>query len=67
MRPCNWVEEDREEIVSTIVDGILANMTFEKMREVVWDKLYEELIWNEWADLWMHAEEYAPELLDKFE
>lgn len=59
-----WVEEDREEIVSAIVDGIIAQMTLEEMRKVVWDMLYEDLVWQEWADLWMQAEEYAPDMLE---
>jgi hypothetical protein len=60
------IEEDREEFVSAIIDGIIANMTYEEMRNFVWDKFYDDLIWQEWADLWMCAEEYAPELIEKF-
>lgn len=59
-----WVEEDREEVVSAIVDGIIAQMTLEEMRKSVWDMLYEDLVWQEWGDLWMQAEEYAPEMLE---
>jgi hypothetical protein len=65
--PNNWVEEDREEVVSTIVDGMISELTFEQMRQFVWDVLYEDLIWQEWPDLWMHAEDYAPELIEKFQ
>lgn len=65
--PNNWVEEDRDEIVEAIVDGMIAQMTFERMRNLVWDILYEDLIWRDWPDLWMEAEEFAPELLEKFE
>jgi hypothetical protein len=65
--PNNWVDEDREEVVSAIVDGMVAEMTFEQMRQVVWDGLYENLIWQDWSDLWMHVEDYAPELLEKFD
>lgn len=64
--PNNWVEEDREEVVSAIVDGMISEMTFEQIRKVVWDVLYEDLIWQEWGDLWMHAEDHAPELLERF-
>jgi hypothetical protein len=28
--------------------------------------LYDDLIWQEWPDLWMYAEDYAPELLERF-
>lgn len=60
------VEEDREEFVAAIIDGMIAEMTYEEMRSQVWDKFYDDLIWQEWADLWMYAEEYAPELIEKF-
>ena len=65
--PNNWVEEDREEIVSAIIEGMITQMTFEQMRDLAWDVFYEDLIWREWSDLWMEAEEWAPELLEKFE
>jgi hypothetical protein len=65
--PNNWVDEDREEVVAAIIDGIIAEMTFEQMRNKVWDMYYDDLIWQEWSDLWMQAEEYAPELVEKFQ
>jgi len=40
-------------------------MTLEEMRRCVWDLLYEDLIFQEWVDLCMHAEMYAPDLLDE--
>ena len=58
-----WVEEDRPEIVERIVDGMVAEMTYESIKQCVWDLLYEDLLYQEWADLWMHAEKYAPDLL----
>jgi hypothetical protein len=64
--PNTWVEEDREEVVSAIVDGMVSEMTLEQMRQVVWDGLYEDLIWQGWSDLWMYVEDYAPELLEAF-
>jgi hypothetical protein len=64
-RPNNWVEEDRDEVVGAITDGMIAEMTFEEMRNRVWDMIYEDLLWQEWTDLWMHAETYAPELLER--
>jgi hypothetical protein len=57
------VEEDREEIVAAIIDGIITNMTYEEMRSKVWDMLYDDLVWQEWMDLRMYAQEYAPDLL----
>jgi hypothetical protein len=65
--PDNWVDEDRPEIVEQIVDGMISEMTFETLRQYVWDSLYDELIFQEWADIWIHAEQYAPELIEKFD
>lgn len=61
-----WVEEDRAEFVERIADGMVSEMTYESIRQYVWDSLYDDLIHQEWADLWMHAEKYAPEVLDEF-
>lgn len=58
-----WTEEDRPEFAERIADGMIAEMTLEDMRQACWDTLYEELLEDEWVDLLMHAEEYAPELL----
>jgi hypothetical protein len=57
--PLYWVEEDREEVVETIVNGMIAEMTFEEIRKHVWDMLYEDLIWQDWTDLEMHMEKYG--------
>jgi hypothetical protein len=65
-KPEKWIEEDRGEIASTIVDGIVSEMTLERMRQIVWDLHYEEIVWKPWREIWDLAEEYAPELLDKF-
>ena len=64
--PKVWVEEDRDEIVGEIIEGMIAEMTLEQMRNKIWDMLYDDLIWQEWPDLWMYAEDYAPELLERF-
>ena len=64
--PKVWVEEDRDEIVGEIIEGIIAEMTLEQMRNKIWDMLYEDLVWQEWTDIWMLAEDYAPELLERF-
>jgi hypothetical protein len=61
-----WNDEDREEVVGAIIEGMIAEMTLEQMRNKIWDMLYDDLIWQEWPDLWMHAEDYAPELLERF-
>jgi hypothetical protein len=60
-------EEDREEIVETIIEGMIAEMTLEQMRNKIWDMLYDDLIWQEWPDIWMLAEEYAPSLVAEFD
>ena len=65
VKPQNWVEEDRDEFVDCIVDGIVSTMTLEEMRNKVWDQLRDEIIFNEWPDLFMLAEVYAPDLLEK--
>ena len=58
-----WNEEDRAEFAERIADGMITEMTFEDMRQTCWDILYEDLMGDEWVDLLMHAEQYAPDLL----
>jgi|LakMenEpi03Aug12_release.lakeMendotaPanAssembly.Ray.scaffolds.fasta_scaffold1796699_1 hypothetical protein len=65
--PNNWIEEDRSEIASTIVDNMISELTLEQMRNYVWDSYFDDVVMQDWTDLWMLAEEYAPELLEKFE
>lgn len=67
MKPCNWVEEDREDVVCEIVDSIVSRMTLEQMRSLVWDVQYEDVVWLSWEELWALAEDYCPELLDRFQ
>jgi hypothetical protein len=59
-----WVEEDRPEIVERIVDGMVGEYTLEQLRQYVWDSLYDQIIFQEWSDLWVYAERYAPELME---
>jgi hypothetical protein len=60
------IEDDiKEELIGQIVDGMIAQMTFEDMRQNVWNTLYEDLIWQEWSDIVMLAEEYCPEALER--
>jgi len=49
--------------VERIADGMIAELTFEVMRQACWDNLYDDLMCVEWVDLLMYAEQYAPELL----
>ena len=67
MTPQNWIEEDRADIVEQIVDGMISKMTLESIRQCVWDMLYDDLIHQEWVDIWMHAEVHAPEVLEEFQ
>jgi hypothetical protein len=60
----NLEDEEKTEIVEAIVEGIVSEMTLEQMRQYVWDSLYDELIFQDWAEIWSHAERYAPELVD---
>jgi hypothetical protein len=57
------MEECRDELVEAIVDGIIAQMTFEDMRQMCWDVVYEDVVWLPVDDLVMMAEEYCPEFL----
>lgn len=67
MYPNNWVEEDRDEIASAIVDSMIAELTLEQMRNKLWDQYFDDVVMQDWADLWMLAEEYAPDLAEKFQ
>jgi hypothetical protein len=64
--PSEWIEDDRMDVVTAIVDGMISQLTLEQMRQIVWDLHYEQTIWQEWVDLWDLAEDYAPELLEQF-
>ncbi len=57
----NWTEEDREMIISDVVDGMIAEMTFEEMRMQCWDNLYDDLICMEDFTLEQLASAYAPQ------
>jgi hypothetical protein len=64
--PNNWTDEDRSEIVEQIVEGMVSEYTLEQLRQYVWDSIYDQLIFQEWSELWIQAEKYAPELVDRF-
>ena len=57
-------EEGRDDLVVEIVDGIIAQMSLEDMRQMCWNVTYDDVIWQEWPDLLMLAEEYCPEFLE---
>ena len=56
-----------EEIIGETIEGMIREMSLEKMRQIVWDVLYEDLICQKWSDLVMQAEEFAPESLKELE
>ena len=62
-----WVEESRGEIAEQITDGIITTMTFEEMRRMVWDMLYDDLVMQDWNGLWAYAETYAPDLYEQYQ
>ena len=62
--PSNWVEEDRHAIVEKIVDGMMESLSEEETKRMVWDMLYDDLVFQTWPDLFIHAETYAPDLLE---
>ena len=66
MKPQTWIEEDRGEIAETITENIVASMTFEEMRQQVWDMFYDDIVHQDWDTIWDYAETHAPELLEKF-
>jgi hypothetical protein len=58
-------EEFREEIIGAIIDGMISEMTFEDLRQFVWNCLYDDLVFQGDVDLMMHAENYAAEFLEE--
>ena len=65
--PNNWGDEDRAEVAEAIVDGMVSEYTLEQLRQYVWDSLYDQMIAQEWVDLWQYAERYAPESVERFD
>lgn len=66
LTPNNWREEDRELFAETIAENVVKEMSLRNLQRVVWDSVYDEMIHKEWPDLWMMAEDYAPELVEQF-
>ncbi len=58
-------EEFREEIIAEIIDGMISEMTFEDLRQFVWNSLYDDLVFQSDIDLTMYAEKYAAEFLEE--
>ena len=56
----NWTEEDRETLITDVVDAMIAEMTLEEMRMQCWDNLYDDLICMEDFTLEQLASRYAP-------
>ena len=53
---------NKEDIAEQIADNMVSVMTFENMRQFVWDSLYDDLIHQSWSDLRMAAEDYGVEI-----
>ena len=58
-------EEFREDLVCAITDGMISEMTFEDLRQFVWNSLYDDLVFQSDLDLAMYAEKYAEEFLEE--
>jgi hypothetical protein len=58
-------EEFREDLVCAITDGMISEMTFEDLRQFVWNSLYDDLVFQSDIDLTMYAEKYAEEFLEE--
>ena len=57
----NWTDDDREMLISDVVDAMVSEMTLEEMRMQCWDNFYEELICMEDFSLEQLASRYAPQ------
>lgn len=64
--PNNWREEDRELFAEAIAENVVKQMSHKDLVRVVWDSVFDEMITKDWPDLWMMAEDYAPELIEQF-
>jgi hypothetical protein len=57
-------DEVREELMGAITDGMIREMTFEDLRQFVWNCLYDDLLSvSEW-ELEEYAKKYAVDWLD---
>lgn len=57
-------DETRDDLRGAIVDGILSEMSFEQMRQYVWDSLYDDLLNQADWELEILGGTYAPDWLD---
>jgi hypothetical protein len=53
---------NKEEYVEKLCDAIVDSMDRKDLEKVVWDQIYDEMIFQEWVDLLMTAEEYGVEI-----
>jgi hypothetical protein len=59
-----WTDEQREDVIYDVVEGMIAEMTLEQLRQQCWDRYYEELICMEDFTLEELMSRYAPHRLD---
>jgi hypothetical protein len=64
--PDAWVEEDRHVIAERLTDAMMRDMTVEDLRRVVWDTFYDDLVHQDWEELFAFAEDFDTELLKEF-
>ena len=55
-----WVEQDKDDIVTSLVDGIVSQMSEDEMRTLVWNAMFDELIMDDYVSLYQWAEEVDP-------
>ena len=53
--------DEKEKYVEKLCDAIVNSMDRDNLEQVVWDKIYDELIFQEWVDLLMMGEDYGIE------
>ena len=55
-----WVEQDKDDIVASLVDGIVSRMSEDEMRTLVWNTMFDDLIMDDYISLYQWAEEVDP-------
>ena len=55
-------EEQREEFLERLCDTIVAGLPLVELKNMVWDKIYSEVIVLDESDLELFAEDYGVEM-----
>jgi hypothetical protein len=64
--PNNWREDDRELFAEAIAENVVKGMSLKDLQRLAWDAVFDEMVNKDWPDLWLMAEDYAPELIENF-